>query len=187
MRIVGGRHRGRPLRAPLDGIRPTADRVREAVFNILEHGIDWDGFEGASVVDVFAGTGVLGLEALSRGASRATFIDTNGRAVQEIRRNAAALGEASAVLLLKIDATRLAPPPRAAEAPAALAFLDPPYDSGLAGPALAGLTAKGWISVGAICVVEIASQEALQQPPRYTVLDERTYGAARVVFLQLDG
>jgi len=184
VRIVGGRHRGQPLRRPLDGIRPTADRAREAVFNILEHGIDWDGIAGISVVDLFAGTGALGLEALSRGAARATFIDTDGRALQEIRRNAAALGEASVVVLLKLDATRLAPPPRTAETPAALAFLDPPYESGLALPALAGLAAKGWIDAGAVCVVEVGAKEPLVPPPRYTTVNERVYGAARVVFLR---
>ena len=187
MRIVGGRHRGRPLRPPLDGIRPTSDRARESVFNILEHGIDWEGFAGTSVVDLFAGTGALGLEALSRGASRATFIDTDGQALKEIRRSAAALGEASAIVPLKLDATRLAPPPRVVEAPAALAFLDAPYESGLAAPALAGLAAKGWIEAGSVCVVEVAANEALQPPPRYAAVDERAYGAARIVFLRLDG
>jgi len=184
VRIVGGRHRGRPLRAPLDGIRPTADRVREAVFNVLEHGIDWDGSAGASVIDLFAGTGALGLETLSRGASRATFIDTDSRALQEIRRSAAALGEASSIVLLKLDGTRLAPPPRAAETPAALAFLDPPYESGLATPALTGLAVKGWIDAGAVCVVEVGAKEPLVLPHRYATIDERVYGAARVVFLR---
>lgn len=185
MRIVGGRHRGRPLRVPPGSVRPTADRVREAVFNILAHGLDWAGFEDARVVDLFAGSGALGLEALSRGAARVTFVDTDGAALHGIRRNAAALGEARAITLLKLDATRLPPPPRLAEAPCALAFLDPPYESGLAPPALKGLAARGWIADGALSVVEVAAREPLDAPPPFSVVDERVYGAARVVFLRL--
>ena len=187
LRIIAGKHRGRPIRVPqADGLRPTADRMREAVFNILLHGVDWHGFEGANVVDVFAGTGAYGLEALSRGAAMTTFIDLDHIALKGIRRNAAALGEARAILPLKLDATHLPPPPLVAKAPCSLAFLDPPYDSGLAGPALQGLASRGWIGAGAICVVEVGAAEILTPPPSYTVLNERTYGAGRVVFLRLD-
>lgn len=187
MRIVAGKHRGRPIRLPKgEGIRPTADRVRQAVFNILEHGLDWAGFDGASVLDVFAGTGAYGLEALSRGCGSATFIDRDPDALIGIRRNAAALGEARAATLLKLDATRLPPPPRTAGTPCALAFLDPPYETGLAVPALQGLASRRWIGPGAVCLVEVAAREVLATPPAYTVVDERTYGAGRVVFLRHD-
>jgi 16S rRNA (guanine966-N2)-methyltransferase len=157
--------------------------MRQAVFNILEHGLDWPGFDSASVLDLFAGTGAYGLEALSRGCRRATFIDHDGAVLHGIRRNAAALGETQSIALLKLDATRLPPPPRAAETPCALAFLDPPYESGLAVPALQGLATRGWIETGAVCLVEVAAREVLTPPPGFTTVDERTYGAGRVVFL----
>ena len=188
MRIVGGRHRGRRLAAPGGcDARPTADRVREAVFNLLAHGAASVDVIDAAVVDVFAGSGALGLEALSRGAGRATFIDSDGRAITAIRRNAANLGEARNVALFRLDAGRLPPPPRIAGAPLHLAFLDPPYGSGLAPPALTGLAGRGWIAEGSVAVVEVGAREPFAPPPAFRVLDERTYGAARVVFLVLGG
>lgn len=184
MRIIGGRYKGRTLRAPpgLD-IRPTSDRARESVFDILEHGLDWPGFAGGSVVDLFAGTGALGLEALSRGAGHVTFIDAAPPALGCIRENAGAMGQANAVTLLKLDATRLLHPPLAVAAPCVLALLDPPYDSGLAVATLEGLVRRGWIGEGALCVVEVAARESLEPPAGFQVLDERVYGAARMVFL----
>ena len=186
MRIIAGKHRGRAIRLPrIEGLRPTADRVRESLFDILAHGLDWAGFDGARVIDVFAGTGAFGLEALSRGAERATFLDIDGAALLAIRRNAAAIGEARNVTLLRLDATRLPPPPGAAGAPCDLAFLDPPYESGLALPALQGLAGQRWLGPGAIAVVEVAAREPLAPPPDFHIVDERTYGAARLVFLKL--
>lgn len=185
-RIIAGRHRGRPLKVPPNGaVRPTADRVREALFNILAHGIAWPGWDGTSVLDVFAGSGACGLEALSRGAVHATFVDHDPAALLAIRRNAAALGEARAVAMLKLDATRLPPPPGTANAPCALAFLDPPYESGLVSPALQGLASRRWLAAEAIAVAEVAAREPLIPPPAFTLLDERVYGAARLVFLRL--
>lgn len=185
MRIVGGSFRGRRLTVP-EGrdIRPTSDRVREAVFNILVHGfeIEWDGM---SVLDVFAGSGAVGLEALSRGASHATFIDDNDLAIRCVRQNAGAVGAARGATVLKLDATRLPPPPLVAEAPCGVAFLDPPYGSGLAAATLAGLAARGWIGPGSICVVEMAAKEPFKAPDRFDLVDERRYGAARVLFLDL--
>ncbi|HEC14757.1 MAG TPA: 16S rRNA (guanine(966)-N(2))-methyltransferase RsmD [Rhodospirillales bacterium] len=187
MKIVGGKHRGRPLKAlPGRATRPTSDRVREAVFNILEHGIEGLALDGATVIDVFSGTGALGLEALSRGAARATFIDTNPEALNIVRKNAGSLGEGRNITALKLDAARLAPPPRAARAPCPLVFLDPPYDSELTNPALLSLSGKGWLAAGAVCVVEVASNEPFESPAKFSVLDERVYGAARVVFLKLN-
>ncbi len=184
MRIVAGAHRGRRLRAPDAGTRPTADRVREAVFNILAHGVAGAEIDGAAVLDVFAGSGALGLEALSRGAAHATFMDDDRAALACVRANVKALGVAPHATLLDADATRPPPPPLAARAPCALIFLDPPYGSGLAAPALAALADKGWIAGGAVCVAEVAAREDLAAPAGFEVLDERTYGAARVVFLR---
>lgn len=185
MRIVSGRHRGRPLLAPEGrALRPTADRVRQAIFNILEHGLGGAGapLDGAVALDVFAGTGAMGLEALSRGAAKVVFIDRDEAALGLLRRNVAALGEQKNVLLLRLDAANLPPPPRAAGTPAAYAFLDAPYNSGLSGPALACLKGRGWIGPGAIAVIEIAAREPFAPPPGFAVLDERAYGSARVVF-----
>ena len=188
MRIAGGRHRGRPLTVPPGrDVRPTSERARQAVFNILLHGLEGAAtMEGAIVLDVFAGTGALGLEALSRGASKAVFIDRDEAALQLIRRNAASLGEHRNSVLLRLDAGALPPPPRLAEAPAILAFLDAPYAAGLTGPALAGLRQKGWLAPGAVAVVEVGAKEALPPTSGYRLLDERTYGAARVIFLLLE-
>jgi 16S rRNA (guanine966-N2)-methyltransferase len=185
VRIIGGAHRGRQITAPRGRTtRPTADRARESVCNILTHGIDWTGFDGAFVLDVFAGTGAYGLESLSRGAARLTAIDRDAAALAALRRNAAALGEAGRLTELRLDATRLPPPPRTAAVPADLAFLDPPYDRGLAEPALSGLAGRGWLKPNALCVVEVAAGEPLPLPPGFTLEDERVYGAARVCFVR---
>jgi 16S rRNA (guanine966-N2)-methyltransferase len=186
MRIVGGRHRGRRLVAPQGlAVRPTSDRAREALFDILSHGsLAASGlpFAGESVLDAFAGTGALGLEALSRGAARAVFIESGAEALAALRRNIAALGESERTRILPGDATR---PPRAGEA-CALVFLDPPYKSGLAGPALAALAAAGWLAPEALAVIETASREHTLPPAGFTVLDERVYGTARLLFLRRD-
>src|SRR5215208_3518728 len=144
LRIVGGVHRGRRLVAPLgDTVRPTSDRAREALFNILSHGsfaASGLPFADRPVLDVFAGTGALGLEALSRGAGAAAFIENGREALAALRRNVAALGEGDRAHIVAGDATR---PPRAAFT-CTVAFLDPPYNSGLAVPALTALAASGW-------------------------------------------
>ncbi len=185
MRIVGGRLKGRTLNAPQGKeLRPTADRVRESVFNILAHGIEGFNFDGATVIDVFSGTGALGLEAMSRGCGHGVFIDFDAGAQALVRKNAGPMGLGRAVTLLKLDATRLAPPPRAAKAPAALAFLDPPYDQGLVVPALLGLKDKGWLKDGAVVVCEVAAKEEFEPPRGFAIIDERSYGAARAVFLK---
>ncbi len=186
MRIIGGRHGGRRLRlASAAGLRPTADRVREAVFNILDHGVDWPGFEGIAIVDLFAGTGAWGLEALSRGAAHATFVDTNALVLQAVQRAAAEMGEASRIVCLRLNASRLAVPPRSVPAPVTAAFLDAPYNQGLTVPALAGLACRGWLASGAVVVVEVAAQEPLSLPSGYALIDERLYGAARLAILRM--
>jgi 16S rRNA (guanine966-N2)-methyltransferase len=183
MRIVGGNHRGRRLSAPPGAtVRPTGDRVREALFDILLHGR----FAGAgnplaiaAVLDAFAGTGALGLEALSRGAPEAVFIEYDGAALAALRRNVEALDEAEQALIIPGDATR---PPRARRA-CRIAFLDPPYGSGLAAPALTALAAAGWIAADALAVIELGARESLTPPAGFAAIDERVYGAARLVFL----
>jgi len=185
MRIISGVHRGRKLKTP-DGenVRPTSDRAREALFNVLAHSLDGFDLQATSVVDLFCGTGALGLEALSRGAGHVTFIDADRKSLSLAKENAAILGEWRRVTLLKIDCRRLGPPPLAAKSPCGLAFLDAPYNLGLTGPALLALTSKGWLATDAIVVVEVAGKEILDPPRSLRVLDDRTYGAARLVFLQ---
>lgn len=185
MRIVAGKHRGRPLIASTgSAVRPTSDRVRESLFNILVHGIADFVIEDVSVADVFAGTGALGLEALSRGARHATFVDSDPAALHVVRQNAAKLGEWRAVTLLRLDAARLPPPALAVKAPCRLAFLDPPYGQNLVPPALAGLASRGWLAKGAVVVAEIGAQEPFEPPKGFAVVDARTYGAAKLVFLR---
>jgi 16S rRNA (guanine966-N2)-methyltransferase len=187
MRIVGGTHKGRALAAPSGReTRPTSDRVRETIFNILVHSIDSFDLSKISVVDVFAGTGALGLEALSRGAKHATFIDSSRRALDIVKKNSTALNEWRNTTLLKVDATHFLPPPRASKAPCGLAFLDAPYGQELSLPALLGIVNKGWVKSGAIVIVEIAAKEEIDIPRQYEHLDERTYGAARVLTLKVN-
>jgi 16S rRNA (guanine966-N2)-methyltransferase len=184
MRIVAGRHRNRRLLAPPgDAVRPTSDRAREALFNILSHGefaADGLPFAETAVLDAFAGTGALGLEALSRGATAAVFIEQDREALAILRRNIATLGETARSRVIAGDATR---PPRAASA-CAVAFLDPPYRSGLAAPALTALAAAGWFAPAALAVIELGAREKLALPAGFTALDERVYGSARLVFLR---
>lgn len=181
MRIVGGSLRGRRLAAPPGAaIRPTADRAREALFNILAHGpLLGAPLAGLAMLDLFAGTGAVACEALSRGAASATLIDSDPRALDCARANLAALGLAERARVLQADATRLP----AAAGRVRFAYLDPPYRSGLAGPALASLGAGGWLDAGALAAVELAAREDFAPPEGFTLRDERRYGAARLVFL----
>ncbi|MEM7121386.1 MAG: 16S rRNA (guanine(966)-N(2))-methyltransferase RsmD [Pseudomonadota bacterium] len=182
MRIVAGRHKGRRLAAP-EGrdTRPTSDRVREAVFNIIEHGLRWRGMEDARVADIFCGTGALGLEALSRGAAHAVLVDNNAKALDAARRNVEALDETTNVTLLRNDATQPMPRPRD---PVDLAFLDPPYRSDDARPALEALRDGGWLANDALVVVEQAEKARFDTPSGFQIIDERRYGDTRVFFLR---
>lgn len=184
MRIVAGRHKGRRLEAPAGlTARPTADRARQALFNILAHS-DLVDLDGALVVDAFAGSGALGLEALSRGAAHVWFLENHRGAQGAIRANIQALDEEDRTTLLGVDAAR---PPRAPMAGRSgrctLALLDPPYGSGLAAPCLEGLAGQGWLAGDALAVVEVAAAEPFAPPAGFEAVDERTYGAARLVFL----
>jgi 16S rRNA (guanine966-N2)-methyltransferase len=184
MRIVGGSHRGRRLLAPASQVvRPTSDRAREALFNILSHGAfaaEGLPFAGAAVLDAFAGTGALGLEALSRGAREAVFFENDQEALTVLRRNISDLGETLRAQIVNDDATR----PRRASVACAVAFIDPPYASGLAARALSALAAAGWLTRDALAVIEVGAREALAPPEGFGLVDERIYGAARLVFLQ---
>lgn len=179
MRIIAGRHRGRILRTPAGkAIRPTSDRAREALFSILERGEP--PVRGARFLDLFAGTGAVALEALSRGAASATLVDDDPAALACARANVARAGESANARLLRLDATRLGRAPGRFD----IAFLDPPYRSGLAVPALASALEGGWLAPGARVVVELAATERLTPPAGLTLEDERRYGAARLVFLR---
>lgn len=190
MRIVAGRHRGRRLEAPEGGaVRPTADRTREAMFNILTQGrLPWrdtppgaaEALAGVRVLDAFAGTGALGLEALSRGAAHVFFMESQAAALAACRRNVAALGEDSRSTVMQADVLR---PPRA-DAPCHLVLMDPPYGQGLAPPALTALQAAGWLAADAMIVVELMAREPFEPPDGFETLDARKYGAARLVFLR---
>ena len=162
MRVVGGNLRGRVLAAPQSqAIRPTADRLRESLFNILLHAYS-DPLSGARVLDLFAGTGALGIEALSRGAAFALFIDESAEARALIRENVAALGLGGTSRIFRRDATKLGPVHPLA--PFSLAFLDPPYGQGLAATALASARAGGWLAADALVVVEEAAKAQFATP-----------------------
>jgi 16S rRNA (guanine966-N2)-methyltransferase len=183
MRIVAGKHRGRRIAAPPgDAVRPTSERARQALFNILAHGrfAPAPVFEDARVLDVFAGTGAFGLEALSRGARFATFIEKDRDAREALAANIKTTGEAARTRLLAVDATA---PPRA-DGPYGLVFLDPPYRSGLAAPALGALARTGWLAPDALVVVELAAREDFEPPDGFEILEERRYGAGRLVFIR---
>ena len=185
MRIVAGRHRGRSLRTPEDlAVRPTADRTREALFNILTGGkLAAEGAQRlpeARVLDAFAGTGALGLEALSRGAAHAVFMENYAPAIEICRANIRALGEEARAELITCDVLH----PRPAAAPCDIVFLDPPYNQGLAEKAVDALLNKGWIAPGALVCVELMKTEPFQTPDGFTELDARTYGKAKLVFLR---
>jgi 16S rRNA (guanine966-N2)-methyltransferase len=183
VRIVAGKHRGRRIDAP-DGwdVRPTSDRVRESLFSILCQGAATLP-EDTRVLDVFAGSGALGLEALSRGADFATFMDKDPRSVEQISENVSDLKEVPRARVLRQDATR----PGHGGAPCNLVFLDPPYKQGLAPIALETLAADGWIAEGAQVVVELSKKESFEVPDDFTVDQERTYGNTRIVILAADG
>jgi 16S rRNA (guanine966-N2)-methyltransferase len=190
MRIVSGLYRGRALTAPAgQGTRPTADRTREAVFNVLEHAAWSPGVRDLRVIDLFAGSGALGLEALSRGAAFCLFVETDAAARGAIRDNVEALGAQGALFgrtrIHRRDATDLGARPASDGAPFDLAFLDPPYGRGLGERALMGLAAGGWLSPDAAVVFERGADEPDLTLEGFETLDARRYGAARVVFMKI--
>lgn len=178
-RIVAGRHRGRRLEVPKGrDVRPTTDRMRERVFSMLMHP-RYPDMAGARVADIFAGTGALGLEALSRGAEHVTFVEQARPSLQCIKTNIASLGAEGETRVLPVNAKNLP----AAKAPCEFVFLDPPYRMGLLAPTLASLIGGGWLADGSAVIAELASDEACQFPEELTLVDERIQGQQRMVFL----
>lgn len=183
MRIVGGEFRGRALVAPSGReTRPTADRLRQTVFDILAHGTHGTAVAGARVLDLFAGTGALGLEALSRGAAYALFVEDAVAARAAIRSNVEVLGLTGRTRIFRRDATRLGP--AGTVAPFTLAFADPPYGKGLGERALASALAGGWLRPGALVVLEEAASAEIALVPGLALVDTRRIGDTQVVFLR---
>ena len=182
MRIVGGEYRGRPLATPRsDAIRPTTDRTREAVFNVLAHRYA-DKLAGARVLDLFAGTGALGLEALSRGAASCFFIEESAEGRGLIRTNVEAFGLQGRTKIFRRDATSLGEV--GTIQPFGLLFADPPYGKGLGERALQSARGGGWLLPGALCVVEEAASAAFAPGPGFAVTDERAYGDTVIRFIE---
>lgn len=181
MRIVGGKFKGHSLAPPRgSATRPTSDRVRESVFNILTHGIPGLTLEGARVMDLFAGTGAMGLEAMSRGARFCQFVDESAEARGVIRRNADALGVIGQVKIWRRDATALGP--CAPQPGFDLVFADPPYGKGLGEKALSALVSGAWLNPNAIVVLEETGKVVLGGTPGLTLIDERDYGDTVIRF-----
>lgn len=185
MRIVAGSLKGRAIVTP-EGqtTRPTSDRARQAIFNVLEHAPWADGLHEARVIDLYAGSGALGFEALSRGAAFCLFVDTDDGARGAIRENMDAYGLFGRCRVHRRSATDLGPRPGSAGEAFTLAFLDPPYAKGLGEQTLARLLEGGWLAPGAVVVFERGSDEPEIDTPGYERLDARDYGAARVLFLR---
>lgn len=184
MRIIGGTRRGLRLADVGEGdvaahLRPTSDRVREAIFNLLINGAQGDRVTGARVLDLFAGTGALGLEALSRGAADVTFVDTGTKALSLLRDNIAKLRAEPQTRILRQDATRLGPCP---VAPFTLVFLDPPYGQSLGQAALVSAQTGGWIAPDALVVWEEGAPPAV--PYGFAQVDQRRYGQTVVTLLR---
>ena len=185
MRIVSGEFRGKAIVTPPgDRTRPTSDRARQAVFNILEHAAWSPGVRDLRIIDLFAGSGALGFEALSRGAAFCLFVETDELARGAIRQNVDAMGLFGRTRVHRRDATDLGVRPGADGPAFDLAFLDPPYGKGLGETALAKLAAGGWLADGAVVMFERGSDEPDFDVPGFEKLDARDYGAARVHFLR---
>jgi 16S rRNA (guanine966-N2)-methyltransferase len=182
MRVVGGRLKGRNLASPSSQhIRPTADRLRESLFNILIHSYG-DPISGARVLDLFAGTGALGIEAISRGAAFALFVDNGAEARALLRNNVEALGLGGVTKVYRRDAANLGPAHPIE--PFSLVFLDPPYRMRLADKALVSLRDGGWLRTGALAVVEEAKAAEFAAPEGFDELERRIYDDTEFVFLR---
>ena len=182
MRVVGGRLRSRPLAGPKsDAVRPTADRLREALFNILVHSYG-DPVSGARILDLFAGTGALGIEAISRGAAYALFVDEGVEARALLRDNVETLGLGGVTRIFRRDATKLGPAHPIE--PFSLVFIDPPYGKGLAEKALMSAHEGGWLKPEALIVVEEAAETPFKAPELFNELERRRYDDTEFVFLR---
>lgn len=179
MRIIGGRHRGRKLISPASNhVRPTSDRMRETIFNIISHGPVL--LRDAKVLDVFAGTGALGLEALSRGATHATFIEKDPRSVKLIQDNIGVLKLEDSTSLKRMDALKLPPSSDQYD----LIFLDPPYGKHMILPTLTGLKSNGYLAGSSLLVVECPADEEFETPDFLSRYKSNTYGQAKYSFLK---
>jgi 16S rRNA (guanine966-N2)-methyltransferase len=180
MRIVAGKFRGTRIEAPKGlATRPTSDRVRQALFNVLEHGRARFDLEGTRVLDLFAGSGALGLEALSRGARFSLFVEDRAEARAAIRRNVEDLGLTGATKIWRRDATKLGR--RGTLSSFDIAFLDPPYGRGLGEQALAALVEGAWLREDAIVVLEERADAEIALPPGFERIDARAYGDTQIV------
>ena len=185
MRIVAGQLKGRAIVAPEgQGTRPTSDRARQAVFNVLEHASWAEGLNEARIIDLYAGSGALGFEALSRGGAFCLFVETDEGARGAIRENMDAYGLFGRCRVHRRSATDLGPRPGSAGEAFTLAFLDPPYAKGLGEQTLTRLIEGNWLAPGALVVFERGSDEPDIETPGYERLDDRVWGAARVLFLR---
>jgi 16S rRNA (guanine966-N2)-methyltransferase len=183
MRVVGGRLRSRPIAGPKsDAVRPTSDRLREALFNILTHSYS-DPVTGARVLDLFAGTGALGIEAISRGADYALFVDDGVEARALLRDNVESLGLGGVTRIFRRDASRLGPAHPLD--PFSLVFLDPPYGQGLAEKSLVSARDGGWLMPEALLVVEEAADAGFKAPDGFTELERRRYDDTEFTFIRL--
>ena len=185
MRIVAGKLKGRAIVAPEgQGTRPTSDRARQAVFNVLEHASWAEPLHGARIMDLFAGSGALGFEAMSRGAVFCVFVETDDEARGAIRENADAYGLMGATRVHRRNAVEMGVRPGSDGEAFDIAFLDPPYGKGLGEQALQRLIEGNWLKPGALVIFERGSDEPEIDTPGYDRLDARDYGAARVLFLR---
>lgn len=179
MRIIAGRFKSRAISAPAgNSARPTTDRMRESLFNWIAHGLNFD-LDGARVIDLFAGSGALGLEALSRGAVFALFVENGAPARGAIRDNIEALGLFGETRIHRRDATKLGRKPAGLGAPFDIAFLDPPYRKGLARPALDALARGAWLRPDALAILESAADEDIPNPDGYDIIETREHGGSR--------
>lgn len=180
MRIIAGRFRGAKLQSPEgEDTRPTADRAREALFNLLVHGKFAHLLKGGRIADVFAGTGSIGLEALSRGAAEAVFVEKHKPALAALKANIDKCRARDNCSIVARDATA----PGRAASPCDIVFLDAPYRQNLSEPALLALLDNGWLAEGGLVIVQTDPKESFTPPETLTVVDERKYGAARLYFM----
>lgn len=180
MRIIAGKFRSRKLLPPPPTTRPTSDRARESIFNII-NSLNDSKLDGALVLDAFAGSGALGLEALSRGATHVTFLEKNPQAICTLKENIAALGASSECSVILGDTTK---PPKAPN-PMQLVFLDPPYDQVIEESCIFTLYREGWINSETLIVLETSAKRVLSLPTTINLIDQRRYGVALISFLTL--
>lgn len=184
MRIISGSFKGRSLRSPASGdIRPTSDRLRESIFNMLAHAYS-NPLDGARVLDLFAGTGALGLEALSRGAEFACFVEDSAEGRGLIKENIELLGVAGQSKVFRRDATRMGTVHP--NQPFSLVFCDPPYGKNLAPIALSSALAGGWIANNALIIIEERADISVELPAGLALLEQRNYGSTHIIFARFN-